>query len=130
MSLEHLPEISGRLLVLPFEDRLEDGFCLIRTDTSPPVEVAIVHDGSDRGIDKAEQYAQLLDLSPVMLTLLREALGAWAERSDAPDDAPGGEHYVSGADLVEWFAGWRLRVREGLAPREPSALSHTARGRS
>ncbi len=121
MSFDHLPEISGRLLVLPFEDRVEDGFGLIRTDTSPAVEVAIVHDGSDRGIGEAEQYAQLLGLSPVMLTLLQEALGAWAEQFDAPDDAPDEDHYVSGSDLVEWFADWRLRVREGLAAPPPSA---------
>ncbi len=120
MSFDHLPEISGRLLVLPFEDRVEDGFGLIRTDTSPAVEVAIVHDGSDRGIGEAEQYAQLLGLSPVMLTLLREALGAWAEQFDAPDD-PDEDVSVDGGDLVEWFAEWRLRVREGLAAPPPSA---------
>ncbi|MBE7212911.1 MAG: hypothetical protein INR65_18005 [Gluconacetobacter diazotrophicus] len=116
MSFDHLPEISGRLLVLPFEDRVEDGFGLIRTDTSPAIEVAIVHDGSDRGIGEAEKYAQLLGLSPVMLTLLQEALGAWAEQFDAPDD----DHYVSGTDLLEWFGDWRLRVREGLAAPPPS----------
>ena len=121
MSFDHLPEISRRLLVLPFENRVEDGFGLIRTDTSPAIEVAIVHDGSDRGIGEAEKYAQLLGLSPVMLTLLQEALGAWAERFDAPDDAPDGDHYVSGSDLVEWFGDWRLRVREGLAAPAPSA---------
>ena len=121
MSFDHLPEISGRLLVLPFEDRVEDGFGLIRTDTSPAVEVAIVHDGSDRGIGEADQDVQLLGLSPVMLTLLQEALGAWAERFDAPDDAPDGDHYVSGSDLVEWFAEWRLRVRGELAAPPPPA---------
>ena len=110
MSLDHLPEISGPLLVLPFEDRIG----LIRTDTSPEVEVAIVHDGSDRAVGEAKQYAQLLGLSPVMLALLREALEAWAEQFDAPDDAPDTDHYVSGADLVEFFAGWRMRVREQL----------------
>ncbi len=45
MSFDHLPEISGRLLVLPFDDRLGSGFGLMRTDTSPAVEVAIVDDG-------------------------------------------------------------------------------------
>ena len=120
MSFDHLPEISGRLLVLPFEDRVEDGFGLIRTDTSPAVEVAIVHDGSDRGIGEAEQYAQLLGLSPVMLALLREALAVSADQFDAPDD-PDEDVSVDGGDLVEWFAEWRLRVREGLAAPPPSA---------
>lgn len=120
MSFDHLPEISGRLLVLPFEDRVEDGFGLIRTDTSPAIEVAIVHDGSDRGIGEAEKYAQLLGLSPVMLTLLREALAVSADQFDAPDDA-NEDVSVDGGDLVEWFADWRLRVREGLAAPSPSA---------
>ena len=112
MSLDHLPEISGPLLVLPFEDRIEDGFGLIRTDTSPAVEAAIVHDGSDRGAGEAARYAQLLGLSPVMLALLREALAAWAEQFDGPEDQ---DLSVSGADLVDWFAQWRLRVREQLS---------------
>lgn len=55
MSFDHLPDISGSLLVLPFAHRVEDGFGLTRTDTSPAVEVAIVHDGSDRGIGEADQ---------------------------------------------------------------------------
>ena len=120
MSFDHLPEISGRLLVLPFADRLGSGFGLMRTDTSPAVELAIVHDGTDRGIGETEQYAQLLGVSPVMLTLLQEALGAWAERFDAPDN-PDEDVSVDGGDLVEWFADWRLRVREGLAAPPPSA---------
>ncbi len=95
MSPDHLPEISGRLLVLPFEDRIGDGFGLIRTDTSPAVEVAIVHDGSDRAVAR-QAVAQLLGLSPVMLALLREALAAWTEQFDAPDDAPDTDQYVSG----------------------------------
>lgn len=111
MSLDHLPEIFGPLLVLPFEDRIGDGFGLIRTDTSPAVEVAIVHDGSDRAVGEAKQYAQLLGLSPVMLALLREALAAWAEQFDGPEDQ---DLSVSGADLVDWFSQWRLRVREQL----------------
>ncbi len=114
MSFDHLPEISGPLLVLPFADRIEEGFGLIRTDTSPAVEVAIVHDGSDRGIGEAEQYAQLLSRSPVMLALLKQALAAWAEKFDAPDDTDE-DVSVNGGDLVDWFAQWRLRVREGLA---------------
>ena len=99
MSLDHLPEISGPLLVLPFQHRIEDGFGLIRTDTSPVVEVAVVHDGSDRGIGEAEQYAQLLAGSPVMLALLKEAFAAWAEEFDAPDDTDD-DVSMNGGDLV------------------------------
>ncbi len=46
-----------------------------------------------------------------MLALLREALAAWAEQFDEPEDQ---DLSVSGADLVDWFSQWRLRVREQL----------------
>ena len=55
-----------------------------------------------------------------MLTLQQEALGAWAEQFDAQDDLDK-DVSVDGGDLVEWFADWRLRVREGLAAPPPSA---------
>ena len=119
MSLEHLPEITGALQIRRLEDRIEDGFGMVRTGTSPSVKVAVVHDGSDRDIGEAEQCARLLALAPVMLELLRTALGAWAEQFDAPDGADDADYYVSGADMVEWFAGWRLRVRERLDDRPP-----------
>lgn len=51
-------------------------------------------------------------LSPVMQALLAEALGAWSEQFDGPEDH---DLSISGADLVEWFAEWRLRVRDQLS---------------
>ena len=114
MSLQDLPEITGRLAIQPIANGIEDGFGLVRTDTDPSVEVAIIHDGADRGIGEAEEYARLLSLSPIMLTLLREALGAWAMQFDGPNGASDADLYVSGADLLEWLAGWRMRVRQKL----------------
>ena len=111
MMLPHLLTIDGPVEIRRFEDRSEAGFSLIRTDTTPPVEVAIVNDGSDRGIGEAAEYAKLFRLSPVMLALLREALEAWSRQFDAPTDATDAELYISGADLLEWFSGWRERVR-------------------
>jgi hypothetical protein len=55
---------------------------------------------------------QPLPLSPTMQSLLAEALGAWSEQFDGPDDH---DLSVSGADLVDWFADWRLRVRAELS---------------
>ena len=104
MSPVILPEIDGHLTVRVLEDVMADGFCLIRTDCSPPVEVAIVHDGSDRGIGETEAYVALLARSPGMKRLLDEAVAFEAEAFD--EDEP-----VSGADHVQWFADWRLRVR-------------------
>ena len=45
-------------------------------------------------------------------TLLAEALGAWSEQFDGPEDH---DLSISGADLVEWFAEWRLRARDQLS---------------
>ncbi len=116
MSLDHLPRIAGRLEVQRIENGSADGHALVRTDISPAAEVAIVRGRSGCGGREPEQLAELLGLSPVMLELLREALGAWAQQFDAPDEADDADHYVSGADLVEWFADWRLRVRAALTP--------------
>ena len=113
MSLDHLPWIAGRLEARRIENGPANGHALIRTDTSPATEVAVVHGGSGCGGGEPEQLAELLGLSPVMLELLREALGAWAEQFDGPEDE---DLSVSGADLVDWFADWRLRVRTALTP--------------
>ncbi len=53
-----MPVTSRPLLVLPFQDRIEDGFGLIRTDTSSTVEMAVIRNVSDCGVGDAKQYAQ------------------------------------------------------------------------
>ena len=45
---------------------------------------------------------------PIVTALLIEALAFRAAEFD-------GDEPVSGADLTEWFAGWRLRLREAIA---------------
>jgi hypothetical protein len=45
-----------------------------------------------------------------MEKLLKEAVNAWPQ-FDTEDDE------ISGADLVEWFAEWRERVKIELAKR-------------
>ena len=115
MSPVILPEIDGHLAVRVLEDVLADGYGLIRTDCSPPVEVAIVHDGSDRGIGETEAYVALLARSPGMKRLLDEAVAFEAEAFD--EDEP-----VSGADLAQWFAEWRGRVRTLLTKPLPPLL--------
>ncbi len=128
MSLDHLPWIAGRLEVRRIENGPADGHALVRTDTSPAIEVAVVRGRSGCGGREPEQLAELLGLAPVMLELLREALGAWAQQFDAPDEADDADHYVSGADLVDWFADWRLRVRTALTPASAGpAATATAR---
>lgn len=112
MSPVILPTIEGHLAVRVLEDVVSDGYGLVRTDRSPAVEVAIVHDGTDHGIGETEAYVALLARAPAMKRLLDEALAFEAEALDA--DEP-----VSGADLVEWFAGWRLDVRTLLTQPLP-----------
>jgi hypothetical protein len=48
---------------------------------------------------------------PAMVTVLKDALSAWAEQFDGPQDE---DLHLSGADLIEWFTSWRLRAREAL----------------
>lgn len=45
---------------------------------------------------------------PIVTALLIEALAFRAAEFD-------GDEPVSGADLTEWFAGWRLRLRQAIA---------------
>ncbi|MCR0984052.1 hypothetical protein [Roseomonas populi] len=114
MSPVILPEIEGHLAVRVLEDVMADGYGLVRTDCSPAVEIAIVHDGSDRGIGETEAYVALLARSPGMKRLLDEAVAFEAEAFD--EDEP-----VSGADLVDWFASWRVAVRTLLKQPLPPA---------
>ncbi len=58
-------------------------------------------------------------MKPALERLLAEAIGAWASEFDNDEE-------VSGADLVDWFADWRLRLRAELgnhrAPPDPSRV--------
>ncbi len=70
-------------------------------------EVSVVrrHDSPEARRDLA-----LILAAPDMAELLREATMFSADAFDAeqPED-------VEGADLVDWFAEWRLRVKHALA---------------
>lgn len=50
-------------------------------------------------------------VGPDLPAVLIEALQAWGEQFDGEPDS---DLDVSGADLVDWFAQWRLRAREAL----------------
>lgn len=51
--------------------------------------------------------------------LMREALEYQAECFDGPDDE---DLSVSGADLVDWFAAWRERLKEVIGADTPAEL--------
>jgi hypothetical protein len=56
--------------------------------------------------------AALFAASKAMAQVLREAMTAWEEQFEAPD---GEQASISGADLLAWFALWRVRVQRALA---------------
>jgi len=107
MTAEAELEFSKEVQVQVVEDRIEDGYVLGRTSESPPVEVAVLHDGAAHSLETAEQVASLLGAAGVIRELLNEATDAWAAQFDA--GAP-----VSGADLLEWFALWRVAAQDAL----------------
>jgi hypothetical protein len=97
----------GDALLRPkiIEDPTGDGFGMIRCQDGPAVEV--VRDGTREGVHQAESIARLITATPQLRDLLPDAIHVWAAEFDAPPDVEG---YVSGADLIDWFAQWRLKA--------------------
>lgn len=60
---------------------------------------------------EAGANAALFAASKTMAGALREAVTAWEEQFASPE---GEEAGVSGADLLEWFAQWRVRAERAL----------------
>jgi hypothetical protein len=60
---------------------------------------------------EAAANAALFAASKLMAALLIEATQAWASQFDHPADH---DCSISGADLMEWFAQWRMRARAAL----------------
>lgn len=56
---------------------------------------------------EAHANAGLFAASKAMSELLREATQAWSEQFDGPEDR---DQSISGADLMDFFAQWRLRA--------------------
>lgn len=103
---------AKRLDVRPLSTDDGRGFELVRADCEPPIVVATIHDGIDRGIGEAEAIARLLSAAPQMRSVLQEALRAWSAQFDGD---PQQDLSISGADLVDWFSQWRRRARAALA---------------
>ena len=103
---------AGKLDVAVVEELVEDGYGLVRTAESPALVVAVLHDGTSRGLALAHSTAAVLAVAPTMQRLLDEALNIFCEQFD--EDEP-----VSGADLVDWFAGWRRKAGALLTQPTP-----------
>jgi hypothetical protein len=99
-------------------------FGMIRCQEGPAVEVAVGQDGTREGVYQAEAIARLISATPQLRDLLFEAIHVWAAEFDAPPDVEG---YVSGADLVDWFAQWRLKAKAVHAALILSPALHRVR---
>ena len=71
------------------------------------MKVAVVRDGSGRGLGEAGGYARLLSGAPAMLGLLAGMLAKWGE-AVASDEA------IDGGDAVDWLAAFTVDVRAAL----------------
>ncbi len=100
--------VTEKLPVQTVEDRIEDGYGMIRTKESPAVQLAVLHDGTKIAAATAEKLASLCGYALIMRKLLVEATSAWTEQFD-------GDAEVPAADLVEWFASWRVVARAALS---------------
>ena len=112
MSTVSLTGGAGKLDVAVVEDLVEDGYGLVRTAESPALVVAVLHDGTRRGLALAHGTAAVLAVAPAMRRLLDKALNIFREQFE--EDTP-----VSGADLVDWFAGWRRKAGALLTQPAP-----------
>lgn len=102
-----LPSINGSLTDKVLADEMSDGFCLIRTDMSPGVDVAVVYDGSDRGRGEAEGYARMVSGTPAMVGLLAGVLVKWGDAVEKDEE-------INGGDAVDWLAAFTVDVRAAL----------------
>ena len=73
--------------------------------------------GEPEGQAEAFVNAGLFAASKAMAVLLEESVEAWAAQFD---DTGNDDGEISGGDLLEWFAGWRLRVKAALQMRKSS----------
>ena len=121
--LQHLETAATPIAVTLVEDPAVDGFALVRRPDGPPAEVAILHDGSEHGRAQAASMTLLVEQAPAMLGLLCRAVLHHQADFDAPNDV---ERTISGADLVDWFAGWRANVTQVLVGAGPAGPRRAA----
>lgn len=107
-------DATARVKVI--EDLTDDDYGIIREPGGPRVEIAIAHDGTTEGVIEAEGLYFAIAALPALQAILTTAIGAWAGQFDEEAD---GDSEVPGAELVEWFAQWRLQAKEALAEMSP-----------
>lgn len=102
--------LDGRWVRMPTTQRMHDG-SVLPTWGVQVNEIWIGHSHpigpspAERAL--ARHHAALFAASRDMAVVLQEALEAFGAEFEADED-------VSGADLVQWFAEWRIRARASL----------------
>lgn len=94
------------------EDFTDDDFGIIREPGGPRIEIAIVHGGTVDGVLEAERARTAITALPRLYRVLEEATQSWAEQFDGEEET---DLRVSGADLLDWFAQWRVKAKAALA---------------
>lgn len=112
-----IPPTGGTWVRVPARQTMHDGQVLRTWDVQVAATGRWVGRAHPIGPTTAEQAeaganAALFAASRAMAAVLHEALVAWEEQFEAPD---GEEASISGADLLAWFAGWRVRAQRALA---------------
>lgn len=98
------------------EDLTDDDYGIIREPDGPRVEIAIAHDGTIDGVVEAEALSFAIAALPALQAVLEKAIKACAGQFDEDADA---DPNVPGAELVDWFAQWRLEAKRVLATMTP-----------
>ncbi len=106
-AIAGLPQLCGPLPVRVLPDGLSDGFYVARTGNPSVVDVAALHDGSDRGRREAEAYARMVSGTPVILDLLATVLVRWGSAVENDTE-------INGGDAVDWLAEFTTEVRDAL----------------
>jgi hypothetical protein len=88
----------------------------------PIMEVSVARERTQPRLRDAEQLARLLTIAPLLHALIVDATQVWPAEFDAPPDV---DRSISGADLIDWFDGWRSRAKEALASARAAHIGHT-----
>lgn len=105
-----------------YADRLREAAAALRGGPHPAAYQGSLEDHLDHVLDQIAAYQakgaadserEALQ-APTRAHLIAEALAYEAAKFDRPDGEDS-ELNVSGADLVDWFADWRLRMKAALA---------------
>lgn len=106
-AIATLRQVSGPVPVRVLPAGVSDGVRLTHTGALPVVEVAALHDGSDRGRHQAEAYARMLSGAPAMLDLLATVLVRWSRAVERDQE-------INGGDAVDWLAEFATEVKDAL----------------